>query len=55
LPSATLGHAIGGVEGVYNRYSYIEEKGDALDRLAKLIDTIVNPPDRSNVISLRGR
>jgi integrase len=46
-----LGHAIAGVQGVYNRFDYMMEKQDALDRLAKLIDTIVNPPDRTNVVS----
>lgn len=39
-----IGHAIPGVKGIYNRYEYYEEKADALDRLAKLIETIVNPP-----------
>jgi integrase len=38
-----MGHAIGGVEGVYDRYSYFAEKADALKRLAALIDAIVNP------------
>src|SRR5262245_30230360 len=32
-----LGHVIPGVEGVYNRHNYIDEKADALDRLAKLV------------------
>jgi integrase len=45
-----LGHAIGGVEGVYDRHSYASEKGDALARLAVLLDGIVNP--RDNVITL---
>ena len=40
----TLGHAIKGVEGVYDRHRYDEEKADALDRLANLIETIVNTP-----------
>ena len=39
-----LGHAIAGVEGVYDRHSYREEKADALRRLAELIEAIVNPP-----------
>ena len=51
----TLGHAIGGVHGVYNRHNYIEEKKDALARLAKLIENIINPPDRTNVVSIVGR
>ena len=32
-----------GVEGVYNRFNYAAQKAEALDRLAKLIDQIVNP------------
>jgi integrase len=48
-----LGHAIGGVEGVYDRYAYREEKRIALAKLATLIDSIVNP--RENVIPLEAR
>jgi integrase len=47
-----LGHAIPGVEGVYDRHSYEPEKADALERLGHLIETIVNPPD-GNVVALR--
>jgi len=45
-----LGHAIPGVEGVYNRHNYFDEKGDALDRLAKLVSEIVNPPPQANIV-----
>src|SRR5262249_37095253 len=45
-----MGHAIGGVEGVYDRHSYRDEKADALARLAALIDGIVNP--RANVVPM---
>jgi hypothetical protein len=38
-----MGHAIGGVEGIYDRHSYLDEKADALARLAALIDSIVHP------------
>ena len=38
-----MGHAIGGVEGVYDRHSYFEEKAEALKRLAALIEAIVHP------------
>ena len=38
-----MGHAIGGVEGVYDRHAYVDEKADALARLATLIDSIVYP------------
>lgn len=50
-----LGHAIPGVEGVYDRHAYFEEKADALDRLAKLVETIINPPNATNVVPLTGR
>jgi integrase len=52
IAERTLGHAIGGIQGVYNRHNYIEEKKDALARLAALIEEVVNPPDRSNVVSM---
>jgi integrase len=40
-----LGHVIPGVRGVYDRHAYLDEKRDALDRLAALVATILNPPD----------
>jgi hypothetical protein len=46
-----LGHVIGGVEGVYDRHSYMDEKAGALEKLAQLIDRIINPPDEINVVS----
>ena len=48
-----LGHVIPGVEGIYDRHSYGLEKAGALQRLAALIETIINPPV-SNVVSLHG-
>ena len=39
-----LGHAIAGVEGVYDRHQYKDEKADALKRLAQQITDIVIPP-----------
>ncbi len=50
IAERVLGHAIGGVEGVYDRHSYRDEKADALARLAALIDGIVNP--RENVVPM---
>jgi integrase len=49
-----LGHAMDGVEGVYDRHEYKEEKAHALRALAGLIDNIVNPP-ADNVLSLSAR
>ena len=46
-----MGHAIAGVEGIYNRHAYATEKADALARLATLIDGIVHP--RENVTPMR--
>ena len=47
-----LGHAIAGVEGVYDRHSYSNEKAEALQRLADLVVTILNPRE-GNVVALR--
>jgi integrase len=38
-----LGHVIGGVRGVYDRHEYQAEKRDALEKLAALVDRILNP------------
>ncbi len=48
-----MGHSIPGVEGIYDRYSYRDEKANALARLAALIDGIVHP--RDNVTPLRAK
>ena len=41
IAERVMGHAMGGVEGIYDRHRYTEEKGDALSKLAALIDSIV--------------
>jgi integrase len=46
-----LGHAIGGVEGIYNRHTYDAEKADALRKLAALVERIITPP-AGNVVAL---
>jgi integrase len=47
VPSDTaervLGHSIGGVRSIYDRHSYEAEKGDALRKLAALIEQITSP------------
>jgi len=48
-----MGHAIAGVEGVYDRHGYKDEKADALRRLAMLIESIVHPS--ANVVAMTGR
>ena len=46
-----LGHVAGGVEGIYDKHTYEPEMADALNRLASLIEHIVNPP-ADNVVPL---
>jgi integrase len=48
------GHTIAGVEGIYDRHRYGDEKADALVKLAALIERIVNPP-AANVVAIRAR
>jgi hypothetical protein len=47
-----LGHVVGGVRGIYDRYEYLDEKREALDLWAKRLRDIVEPP-LENVIELR--
>jgi integrase len=42
ISERVLGHVIGGVEGTYDRHSYANEKRDALEKLAAMIDSILN-------------
>ena len=44
IAERVLGHAIAGVEGIYDRHQYREEKAHALRALANLIENIANPP-----------
>jgi hypothetical protein len=54
IAERVLGHAIPGVEGVYDRHHYSDEKAEALKQLAHLVETIVNP--QGNVVAMtRGR
>ena len=57
VPSASaervMGHVLTGVEGIYDRHSYEQEKADALAKLAGLIALILDPPDE-NVVPLHG-
>jgi integrase len=52
IAERVLGHAIKGVEGVYDRHEYREEKAHALNALAGLIQTILIPPG-ANVVPLK--
>jgi integrase len=51
ISERVLGHAIQGVEGIYDRHRYDDEKAAALNQLAMLIDGIVNP--RDNVLPMQ--
>jgi integrase len=43
ISERVLGHVITGVEGTYDRHSYADEKRDALEKLAAMIERILNP------------
>jgi integrase len=52
IAERVLGHVIKGVEGVYDRHSYRDEKAHALKALAALVANIVAPPTEK-VVPLR--
>ena len=51
IAERVLGHAIGGVEGIYDRHRYDTEKAAALRKLAALVEGIVNPRE-DNVVPM---
>jgi integrase len=51
ISERVLAHTIPGVAGTYDRWEYLPEKLDALEKLAALIDRIVHPAN--NVVPLR--
>jgi integrase len=51
IAERVLGHVIPGVRAVYDRHSFSAEKRDALDRLAAMVRTILEPP-AANVANL---
>ncbi len=51
IAEKVLGHVRGGVEDIYDRHQYRDEKAHALNALAGLIETILNPNDK--VVKLR--
>jgi integrase len=53
ISERVLGHAIRGVEGVYDRHRYESEIADALEALTALIETILDSP-KDNVVLLHG-
>jgi integrase len=42
ISERVLGHVIAGVEGTYDRHTYADEKRDALEKLASLVERILN-------------
>ena len=46
-----MGHVIGGVRETYDRYEYLEEKRQAFEALASMLDMILNPP-ADNVVPM---
>jgi integrase len=53
IAERVLGHAIKGVQQVYDRFEYAGEKAEALAALANLIDGIIHP--RKNVLPMAKR
>jgi integrase len=54
ISERVLGHVIAGVEGTYDRHSYADEKRDALEKLAAMIERILEPVP-SNVTTFDAR
>jgi integrase len=53
LAERCLGHVVGGVRGIYDCWQYVPQMQHAYDKLAGLIERIVNPTD--NVTALAER
>jgi len=51
ISERVLGHVISGVEGVYDRHSYLDEKRDALAKLVVMVERILNPAP-TEIVSL---
>jgi hypothetical protein len=51
ISERVLGHVIHGVEGTYDRHDYAAEKRDALEKLATMVERIINPR-MDNVVPL---
>ena len=50
-----LGHIIGGVRGIYDKYEFLDEKRVAFEALAALVSRILNPADRRCEFEIDGR
>jgi integrase len=40
-----LGHRVGGIRGIYDRFEFIDEKRAAFEALARMVESIVRPDD----------
>jgi integrase len=54
IREAVLAHTRRGVEGVYDRHDYFDEKRDALERWAAYVRNLATPSVSTNVVRLRG-
>jgi integrase len=54
IAERVMGHAIQGVEGVYDQHTYRGEKENALERLARLIETILANADKDEKVVTLG-
>jgi hypothetical protein len=54
IAERVLGHLPPGVRSVYDRWQYLEEKRDALEKLAAMVERILKPP-AGNVAVLTDR
>ena len=45
-----LGHALTGVRGTYDRFAYLDQKRQAFEALAALIERITNSPADADVV-----
>src|SRR5262249_25284946 len=54
IAERVLGHAVNGVEGIYDRHGYQAEMANALNMLAGLIDNILRSDADQKVRRLRG-
>jgi hypothetical protein len=49
-----LAQVIGGVQGVYDKYDYLQEKREAFAALAAMVEHLVSPPPGDNVVAMAG-
>jgi hypothetical protein len=54
VSEALLAHTPGGIRGVYNKYGFLDEKKEALQKWAKQLRAITEPPP-PNVVQLPAR